>query len=142
MTSNQCEPPDWQKTDPEQQELSTIIEHLKQDQSLLGCVSLGKDGVLRSLTADRDVVDAVGLRPSLCAALLKRIPPGVMNKADYEDADGTKVPKEAWFNPEKSSLPTPLDDETKARSLKALEDNPQTSQLKREKLRKAWEDSQ
>ncbi|KAL9072080.1 MAG: hypothetical protein Q9157_005238, partial [Trypethelium eluteriae] len=140
MTSNRCEPPDWQKTDPEQQELSALLEHLKQDISLLGCISLGKDGVLRSLTADRDVVDAIGLKPSLCAALLKRIPPGIMNKADYESADGTKVSKEAWFHPEKSLLPPPLDDETKARSLKAMEDDPESSQLKRDKLKKTWED--
>jgi hypothetical protein len=49
--------------DPIQQEVTSILRGLKHDLSLMGVLSLGKDGVLRSLTADRDIVDAVGLNP-------------------------------------------------------------------------------
>jgi hypothetical protein len=49
--------------DPVQREVRTILRGLKHDLSLMGVLSLGKDGVLRSLTADRDVVDAIGLNP-------------------------------------------------------------------------------
>ena len=49
--------------DPIQQEVTSILGSLKHDLSLMGVISLGKDGVLRSLTADRDVVDAIGLNP-------------------------------------------------------------------------------
>jgi hypothetical protein len=41
--------------------VTAILRGLKHDLSLMGVLSLGKDGVLRSLTADRDVVDAIGL---------------------------------------------------------------------------------
>ena len=49
----------------DQRELSKILKDMLHDPSLMGCFSLGKDGVFRSLTADRDVVDAVPLRPGL-----------------------------------------------------------------------------
>lgn len=42
--------------DPDQQEVSRILTSLKQD--LLGVISLGKDGIMRSLTADRKVLSA------------------------------------------------------------------------------------
>jgi hypothetical protein len=65
-----CQVPSWM-TEPAQQELSAILKNLKQDLSLMDCMSLGKDGVMRSLTADREVIDAAGLRPDLITAFRK-----------------------------------------------------------------------
>nr|KMM67841.1 hypothetical protein CPAG_04174 [Coccidioides posadasii RMSCC 3488] len=96
-----CCPP-YDINDPAQQELSNLIRPLKMDP--MGVVSLGRDGVYRSLSAGLDeVVDAVGLSPWLIEALFKRLPPGL--RAEHEGADGTNVPREQWFHPDKSKLP-------------------------------------
>lgn len=139
--NSQCEAPLWQRTDPDQQALSHILRHLKEDISLMGCISLGKDGILRSLTADRKVLDAAPLSPKLIAALHRRMPVGYTNSADWEGVDGTKTAKEAWLNPDKSQLPDPLTKESIERGLEALTKNPENSNKKREELRKVWEDA-
>ncbi|KAK1767595.1 hypothetical protein QBC33DRAFT_538690 [Phialemonium atrogriseum] len=131
-----------QDSSPDQPEVSGILKGLKQDLSLMGCIALGKDGVLRSLTADRDVVDAIGLNPDQIARLMHiMLPHSSEFGDDYEGVDGTKVPKEAWFEPDKGILPPPLSEEARERSRKAMEENPDLFQRKREELRQAWEGS-
>ncbi|KAK1758837.1 hypothetical protein QBC47DRAFT_370626 [Echria macrotheca] len=109
-------PVPWDRSDPVQQELSSILRSLKHDAALMGVLSLGNDGVMRSLTADRRVVDAVGLTPAQIAAFQERMPPdfrkddGVLMRAD-----GTKVPREQWFLPDKSLLPAPMSQEARER---------------------------
>jgi hypothetical protein len=49
----------WDRNDPHQQEVSRILNDFKID--LMGVISIGTDGVLRSLTADRTVIDAQGM---------------------------------------------------------------------------------
>ncbi|KIW15169.1 hypothetical protein PV08_05214 [Exophiala spinifera] len=76
---------------------------------------LGRDGVLRSFTADREVIDAVGLAPKHIKALLDRTP--YMQEAEdiFRCVDGTKVPREKWFNPDKSDIPRTATEEEKER---------------------------
>jgi hypothetical protein len=100
-----------------QKELSQILKGLKHDLTLNGVFSLGKDGVLRSLTADREVVDAVALRPELIKALLDRMPYNPQAEIDYRGVDGTKVPQEKWFHPDRSLLPAPFNPPEERRNL-------------------------
>jgi hypothetical protein len=91
-----------------QEELSQLLRCLQHDPTLNGILNLGKDGVLRSLTADREVVDAIGLRPELIKAFLDRMPFKAQNEIDFRGADGTKVSREQWFHPvDKSTFPPP-----------------------------------
>jgi hypothetical protein len=91
-----------------EEEFFTITNALKHDPTLNGIWHLGKDGVLRSLTADREVVDAAALRPELIKAFIDRFPYNAQNEVNYRGVDGTKVPREQWFHVEdKSSLPPP-----------------------------------
>ncbi|PHH90092.1 hypothetical protein CDD83_4549 [Cordyceps sp. RAO-2017] len=91
-----------------QLELNQILKRIKHDVTLLGVLSLGKDGILRSLTASREVVDAVALTPPLIKAMLDRMPFDPQNEVDYRGVDGTNVPREQWFHPSKDLLPPPL----------------------------------
>ncbi|POR35788.1 Uncharacterized protein TPAR_03999 [Tolypocladium paradoxum] len=77
-----------------QLELSRILKEFKHDLTFNSIWSLGKDGVLRSLTADRDVVDAIALPPRLIKGLLDHMPFNPQNEVDYRDIDGTTVPRE------------------------------------------------
>jgi len=104
--------------DPDQQDLSRILKGFKIDGT--GLISLGTDGVLRSLTGDREVLDAVGISPGLIKAFLDRMTPEF--RVGFEGADGTKTPKEQWFNPDKSLLPPPLTDVQRKQSEKWREE--------------------
>ncbi|MCJ1361053.1 hypothetical protein MMC16_000150 [Acarospora aff. strigata] len=110
-----------QSTRSDQQEVTKILTAFRRDPSLLGYISLGEDGVLRSLTADRDVLDAAGLNPRLTKALPNRISPGF--RGGFGEADGAKTLREQWFNPDKSMLPPPLTDKQKKTTRKMLKDN-------------------
>ncbi|KAJ6441420.1 UDP-galactopyranose mutase [Purpureocillium lavendulum] len=102
-----CAPWSEDQLSDDQRELRAILRNLKQDPTLLGVTSLGKDGVLRTLTADRDVVDAVGLPPRLVKAMLDRTPYDPQNEVTFRGVDGTTVPTELWWHPDKSILPAP-----------------------------------
>ncbi|RFU27245.1 hypothetical protein B7463_g9097, partial [Scytalidium lignicola] len=108
---------DQQQRMVNQKELSQILKGVKHDLTLNGVFSLGKDGVLRSLTADREVVDAVALRPELIKALLDRMPHNPQAEIDYRGVDGTKVPQEKWFHPDRSLLPAPFTPPEERRNL-------------------------
>ena len=106
----------------DQQELSRIPRALRDDPTFMGCRSLGKDGVMRSLTADRDVVDAAAISTKLIKAFLDRMPFDSKTQDDFRGVDGTQVPRKQWFHPDKSILPPPMSQETKKRTRKLLED--------------------
>ncbi|KAM5347316.1 hypothetical protein ACJ41O_010321 [Fusarium nematophilum] len=96
-----------QPLNEDQQELSRILKDVKHDPTLMGVVSLGRDGIFRSLTADRQVVDAIPLPPRLIKALLDRMPFDPQNEIDFRGVDGRNTPQEQWYNPDKDLLPRP-----------------------------------
>ena len=123
----------------DQQEVSRILRGLHHDPTFLGCFSLGKDGIMRSLTADRDVVDAVAFSPKLIKAFLDRMPFDPKAEEDFRGVDGTHVPREQWFHPDKSMLPRPMTQETKERSMRELEEKKEIIQEWRENMAKREE---
>ncbi|OGM47937.1 hypothetical protein ABOM_002717 [Aspergillus bombycis] len=98
----------------DQQELSNIMRNLKSSSDGTASFVMRADGVLRTLTSDYDVVDAIGLPPRLIKAFLDR----EVFDQDIEDmfrgADGTKVFQEQWWKPDPSLLPPPLTAEENA----------------------------
>ncbi|KAG9185569.1 hypothetical protein G6011_06900 [Alternaria panax] len=99
--------PNYDTSDPLQQEVTHILRSFKND--ILGITFLGNDGVLRSLTADRKVLSAEGLRPELIEAFLSRLPENFRAQMmDSVFTDGTKTPKKQWYEPDLDSLPKPL----------------------------------
>jgi len=120
--ASRCQVP-WDRSDPTQEELTALLNSLKHDPTLMGILSLGRDGVMRSLTADRRVVDAVGLTPAQITAFVGRVPPG--SRAEYEvydGADGTKVPREQWFAPDRALLPEPMKAEDRERIERTMQE--------------------
>ncbi|RSL74290.1 hypothetical protein CEP53_000391 [Fusarium sp. AF-6] len=92
----------------DQLDLSELLRNFKHDLTLHGVVSLGTDGIFRSLTADREVVDATPFSPRQIKALLDRMPFNPENETKFRGVDGRGVPQEQWFHPDKSLLPPPL----------------------------------
>ncbi|KAK6429065.1 hypothetical protein LTR95_014786 [Oleoguttula sp. CCFEE 5521] len=90
----------------DQQELSRMFKQLPEGHR--GLLALGPDGVFRSLTGDREVVGAVGLQPTLIKALLDRGPLSQEAEDKYRGVDGTKVPVDRRWKPERSILPPAL----------------------------------
>ncbi|UZP40449.1 hypothetical protein NXS19_008265 [Fusarium pseudograminearum] len=97
---------------PEQQEMSDILYKMEShDLDLLGIADLGRDGIFRYLDADRNIHYAIALRPALIKALLDRLPYDMEEERFWRGVDGTKVPKEQWYNPPPGILPPPLSEE-------------------------------
>lgn len=115
-------------------EIQTILYSMEQDPSLMGISGLGKDGVLRSWTADRDVVDAVPLRPVLIKAYLDLLPYDEESEAMFRGVDGRTVPREQWFDPPQDIRPLPLAEEHRERDEEVLERNRKLYREKREQL--------
>ena len=136
--STTCEPPAWH-ADADQVEITALLSNLKQDLSLTGVISLGTDGVLRSLTWDRRVVDAVGLSPAQIVSVLRRVPGELGDPKPYAGADGTKVSREEWFNPDPKLLPPPLREEKREQTKRAIEADPETYRDRIAKLKEAWD---
>ncbi|KAM0426561.1 hypothetical protein ACHAPT_008253 [Fusarium lateritium] len=109
----------------DQLELSKVLRNVKHDPTLYGVVSLGTDGIFRSLTADRDVVDAIPFSPRQIKALLDRMPFNPENEVKFRGVDGSGVPQEQWFHPDKSLLPPPfpLTDEQRRQGEAKKEEN-------------------
>jgi hypothetical protein len=66
---------------------------------------------MRSFTADRDIMDAVGLSPKHIEILFERMPPHlreIFGEEKYRGVDGTTVPHEKMFQWDKSLLPPPM----------------------------------
>lgn len=73
---------------------------------------MGEDGVLRSFGADREIVDAVPLRPELIRAHFEPTPPREFIKYEVpRGVDGEGVPKVQWFHPPKELIAAPLAEE-------------------------------
>ncbi|KAI8931064.1 hypothetical protein NX059_012075 [Plenodomus lindquistii] len=117
----------WDRNDPIQQEVSRGLKDMKKD--IMGIVSLGKDGILRSLTADRRVLAAMPMTPERIEAFAKRLGEDyVKSIGGLSDADGSKTPKEKWFHPDEGVLPEPLAQER-------IDETKTWSEEQKEKLR-------
>lgn len=117
-------PHTFDRNHPDQQEITAILAKFNKDP--MSVISLGKDGVLRTLSADRAVLDAVGLSPRLVKAFLDRVPPDYRAlKPELEDADGSKASEEELWHPDASLLPRPMSEEQKKKSLAQLEESRQ-----------------
>ncbi|KAF4970336.1 hypothetical protein FSARC_2592 [Fusarium sarcochroum] len=116
-----CEYVEQKDLDPAQKELSAIMLKMEDDPTLMGITCMCSDGVFRSLTADRDIVDAVPFTPRLIKAFLDRLPYEEETEKEFRGVDGTKVPKEQWYKPLPGILPPPLEEEHRERSEEVLE---------------------
>ena len=117
-------PHTYDRNTPDQQEITAILAKFNKDPLALSVISLGKDGVLRNLSADRAVLDAVGLSPRLVKAFLDRVPPDYRTLTpELEDADGSKATYEEMWHPDPGLLPRPMGEEQKKRALAGLEKN-------------------
>lgn len=76
-------------------------------------MAIGRDGVLRSLNLDNEVVDAVGLPPHLIKAFIDRFPYNEEFESRFQNSDGTLIPQEQWWAPDPSILPHPYTAERK-----------------------------
>jgi hypothetical protein len=110
--SNTC--PIIDRTHPDQQEVTAILSAFNKDPKHLSIISLGRDGVLRNLTADRDVLDAVRLSPRLVKAFLDRVPPA------YRALTPEIVSEEQLWHPDKGLLPPPMEEGKKVEALKRI----------------------
>jgi hypothetical protein len=63
--------PSWDTNDPHQQEVSRILKGFQND--IMGVISLGKDGIMRSLTGDRKVLSAEAFSTVNLDCPLKRL---------------------------------------------------------------------
>ena len=106
---------------PDQKELSNIFRNMKSSSD--SAFVLGCDGVLRTLTIDHDILDAIGLPPRLIKAFLDRHPFDPQMEDMYRGVDGTKVSQEQCWKPDPSLLPPPLPAEVKARIKKENEEH-------------------
>lgn len=79
---------------------------MKRDPSRHSFTHLGKDGVLRVVTPDNEVLDARPLNPTEITALLDSIPAFMPDAGDFQGVDGTKVTsREQLFFPAPGILP-------------------------------------
>ena len=117
-------PHTYDRNTPDQQEITAILAKFNKDPLELSVISLGKDGVLRNLSADRAVLDAVGLSPRLVKAFLDRVPPEYRALTpELEDADGSKATYEEMWHPDPGLLPRPMGEEQKKKALASFEGN-------------------
>ncbi|CAN9190493.1 unnamed protein product [Alternaria alternata] len=115
-------PHTYDRNHPDQQEVTAILAKFNKDP--LSIISLGKDGVLRTLSADRAVLDAVGLSPRLVKAFLDRVPPEYRALTpELEDVDGSKATEEELWHPDASLLPRPMSEEQKKKAMAQLEES-------------------
>jgi hypothetical protein len=118
---------------PDQKELSNIISNLDCGSDGNAPFVLGTGGVLRTLTPDCDVIDAIGLPPRLIKAFLDRTTFDQGTEDMFRGADGMKVPREQWWKPDPSLLPPPMTAEATARVEK---DNEENKEIIQENIRK------
>ncbi|RMJ19113.1 hypothetical protein CDV36_001244 [Fusarium kuroshium] len=104
-----------------QRDLIAISRRLPVDP--LGVHCLGRDGVMRSVTANRQVLGAVPLEPRLIKASLDILDYDEELEAEFRGVDGTKAPKEHWFEPPPGILPPPLSKEQLEEARKFTEEN-------------------
>ena len=118
-------------------ELDQLLREMKEDQ--LGAFQLGEDGVMRSFNADRDILDAVGLKPNQIRIWFQRMPPSLrelLGQDQYEGIDGTTVPREKMFQRDRNLLPPPMSKEEQERrkiQLKEIADKARQDEEKKKK---------
>lgn len=103
-----------------QRDLIAVSRRLPVDP--LGVHCLGRDGVMRSVTANRQVLGAVPLEPRLIKAFLDILDYDEKLEAEFRGVDGTKAPKEHWFEPPPGILPPPLSKEQLDEARKFMEE--------------------
>jgi hypothetical protein len=118
----------------DQKELSNIISNLDCGSDGNAPFVLGTGGVLRTLTPDCDVIDAIGLPTRLIKAFLDRTTFDQGTEDMFRGADGMKVPREQWWKPDPSLLPPPMTAEATARVEKDNEENKEIIQENRRKM--------
>ncbi|KAE8132827.1 hypothetical protein BDV38DRAFT_287422 [Aspergillus pseudotamarii] len=118
---------------PDQKELSNIISNLNSGSDGNVPFVIGTDGVLRTLTPDCDVIDAIGLPPRLVKAFLDRTTFDKEIEDMFRGADGTKVSQGQWWKPDPSLLPPPMTAEEKAR---VERDNDENKEIIQKNIRK------
>ncbi|KAI4657252.1 uncharacterized protein J4E79_007869 [Alternaria viburni] len=112
------QPHTYDRNTPDQQEITAILAKFNKDPLALSVISLGKDGVLRNLSAD------LGLSPRLVKAFLDRVPPDYRALTpELEDADGSKATYEELWHPDPGLLPRPMGEEQKKKALASLQEN-------------------
>ncbi|KAM0290837.1 hypothetical protein ACHAPQ_011690 [Fusarium lateritium] len=135
-----CAPPpnservEYKDLDSAQKEVTLIMRTMKRDATLMGISQLGLDGIYRSLTADREVVDAVPLTPALIKAMLDRIPYNEEREKLFCGVDGNKTAQEQWYKPLAGILPPPLEEKYRNVSEEELEENKRWYYEERKKL--------
>ncbi|EXL42836.1 hypothetical protein FOCG_15279 [Fusarium oxysporum f. sp. radicis-lycopersici 26381] len=132
-TEETCPGITYKYLSPEQQEMSDILYKMEcHDLDLLGIVHLGHDGIFRYLDADRNIHYAIALRPALIKALLDRGPYDKEEETVFRGVDGTKVPKEQWYNPPLGILPEPLSEEHRKEGQELIKKNKEKINRNRE----------
>ncbi|KAF7586063.1 hypothetical protein BBP40_009629 [Aspergillus hancockii] len=100
--------------------LPDFVKHMKRDPSGKGFIHLGKDGVLRTISGDYEVVDARGLNPEEIKNFLDVVPSELVPKEDFSDVDGRKVNSQALFHPAPGILPKKPTEEEAAERRKLI----------------------
>ncbi|EXL97937.1 hypothetical protein FOIG_10230 [Fusarium odoratissimum NRRL 54006] len=125
---------EYEDLDPAQKELEHILATMKRDPTGMGISHLGRDGIYRSLTADRDVVDAVPFPPPLVKAMLDRFPYNEEAVKVFRGVNGTNTPKEQWYKPLPGILPPPLEEEHREEAREGQDDYRNWYEERRKKI--------
>lgn len=123
---------EYRDLSPEQKEVSDILRRMECDPYLMAYAHLGSDGVIRNIDANNNIIYAEPLRPALIKGFLDRLPYDEEAEKSLRGVDGTKVPKEQWYNPPEGVIPPPTPEEIRKESLELLEKN-------KEKMNKIWQ---
>lgn len=79
---------------------------MKHDTAGEGFTHLGRDGVLRTISGNYEVLDARGLSPEQIKGFIDVMPATLVQKEDFDGVDGTKVTsQEGLFDPAPGILP-------------------------------------
>ncbi|KAH7182386.1 uncharacterized protein B0J16DRAFT_343617 [Fusarium flagelliforme] len=114
---------EYKNLSPEQKEVSDILRRIECDPYAMAYTHLGDDGVVRQIDADNKILHAEPLRPALIKGFLDRLPYDEEAEKSLRGVDGTKVPKEQWYNPPEGIIPPPAPEEIRKESLELLEKN-------------------
>ncbi|CAG7562606.1 unnamed protein product [Fusarium equiseti] len=126
---------EYKDLSPEQKEVSDILRRMECDPYLMAYTHLGDDGVIRQIDADNNIIYAEPLRPALIKAFLDRLPYDEEAEKSLRGVDGTKVPKEQWYNPPEGVIPPPTPEEIRKESLEILGKNKEKVEMIRQKLK-------
>ncbi|KAJ4114734.1 hypothetical protein NW768_011288 [Fusarium equiseti] len=126
---------EYKDLSPVQKEVSDILHRMECDPYLMAYTHLGDDGVIRQIDANNNVLYAEPLRPALIKGFLDRLPYDKEAEKTLRGVDGTKVPKEQWYNPPDGVIPPPMPEEIRKESLELLEKNKEKVEKIRQNLK-------